>query len=154
MNKSLNFYKPRQDGRGSASQWSLGSKNDCVFLEMSKEIGKDENGNSRFDWPKKLKFKLDELDIGEILSVIYGRQTGIGPKDPEKGRHKGLFHQNDKGNSILSFEESADSQQVHTRLSAKIGDEQNFVQLSMRIPELCLLKIFLEGAIRKIYCLE
>lgn len=149
MRKALTFYKPRQDGRGSASQWSIGSKNDCVFLEMAKQIGQDENGNARFDWPNKLKFKLDELDIGEILAVIYGRQTGIGPKG-EKG-HKGLYHQNDRGNAILSLEESSDGGQAHSRLSVKIGEEQNFVQLSMRIPELCILKIFLENAIRKIY---
>ena len=97
------LYTARGDGNGAASQWNLGSKKDCVFLEMANQKGKDDNNNARFDWENKVRFKLGDSDIGELLAVLVGLQDGAGPFDDNKKKHRGLFHSNPSGNAVLYF---------------------------------------------------
>ena len=95
------LYKAKNDGDGAASQWTLSSDKDSVFLEMANQKkDKDDKGNARFDWENKIRFKLGESDIGEILAVLTGLQKGVGPPVKtdtgfdSKTKHKGLYHSN------------------------------------------------------------
>lgn len=149
----FNVYRARNSGDGSASQWSLGSKKDCVFLEMANQKGKNEKGNVNFDWENKLPFKLGESDIGEILAVLSGLKKGVGPPTTKDGKptHKGLFHSNDKGNAILCFAEG-ESQKIWVRLSVKRdGEETRAITHQMSQGEACVLHTLLRRAIEVMY---
>ena len=120
------IYRARNSGDGAASQWSLGSKKDCVFLEMATQrTKKTTDGNASFDWDNKLRFKLGEHDLGEILAVLVGMKKGVGPLkgDGQTGQHKGLFHSNKNGNAILYFgRDKSGTLRIH--LSVKKNDEE------------------------------
>lgn len=146
-------YRAKNSGDGSASQWSLGSKKNCVFLEMANQKGNNEKGNANFDWENKLPFKLGESDIGEILAVLSGLKKGVGPPTTKDGKpsNKGLFHSNDKGNAILHFAED-DSQKIWVRLSVqKKGEEAKKITHCMSQGEACVLHTLLRRAIEVMY---
>jgi len=150
--KNLVFYKAKNDGNGAASQWSIGSKKDCIFLEMANQKGKDKNNNSRFDWENKIRFKLGESDIGEILAVLVGMQTGIGPFDQSKNKHRGLFHSspNKNGNAILYFGKDENGR-YRIYLSVKRDGKQTIVQHTISNGEACILSTLLRRAIEVMY---
>lgn len=152
--RNLVFYKAQKDGNGAASQWNLGSEKDCIFLEMANQEDEDDKGNARFEWNNKIRFKLDETDIGEILAVLVGLQQGIGPFDTVKKKHKGLFHSNPKGNAILYFGRDA-TMEEHGRfniyLSVKRGDDQTVVRHTISKGEACILSTLLRRAIEVMY---
>lgn len=150
FSKGLVFYKAKKDGNGAASQWNLGSKKDCVFLEMANQQGKDDNENASFNWDEKIRFKLSETDIGEILSVIVGLQDSVGPFDNVRKKHKGLFHSNKNGNAILYFGKNEHGR-FNIYLSVKRDEEKNVVQHSISKGEACVLNILLRRAIEVIY---
>jgi hypothetical protein len=154
FSKALVFYKAKKDGNGAASQWSLSSEKNSIFLEMTNQKGKDENNNARFDWENKIRFKLDETDIGEILAVLMNLQNGIGPFDTDKKKHKGLFHSNPKGNAILYFGRDATMEEhgrFHVYLSVKRGDDQTVVRHTISKGEACILSTLLRRAIEVMY---
>jgi len=144
------LYKAKGDGNGAASQWSLGSKKDCVFLEMANQKGKDDKGNARFDWDNKIRFKLGDADIGELLAVLVGLQDGVGPFDASKGKHKGLFHSNQSGNAVLYFGKDEHGR-FRIYLSVKRGDEKIAVQHAISKGEACVLSTLLRRAIEVMY---
>lgn len=144
------LYKAKNDGQGAASQWNLGSKRNCVFLEMARQDGKDSNNNARFDWDKKLIFKLGIADIGEILATLVGLQTGVGALDTQSGRYKGLYHSNEKGNAILRFDKN-EGGRFHIRLSIKRGEAQDMIHHSISSGEACVLSVLLRRAIEVMY---
>jgi hypothetical protein len=144
------LYKAKGDGNGAASQWNLGSKKDCVFLEMANQKGKDENNNARFDWDNKIRFKLGDADIGELLAVLVGLQDGIGPFDTTKNKHKGLFHSNQSGNAVLYFGKDEHGK-FRIYLSVKRGDEKTVVQHAISKGEACVLSTLLRRAIEVMY---
>jgi len=146
FSKGFVLYKAKGDGNGAASQWNLGSQKDCVFLEMANQKGKDENNNARFDWDNKIRFKLGEADIGEILAVLMGLQDGVGPFDAAKSKYKGLFHSNQSGNAILYFGKD-EHKRFRIYLSVKRGDEKIVVQHAMSKGEACILSTLLRQAI-------
>lgn len=148
--KSFILYRANNNGNGAASQWSLGSKKDCVFLEMANQKGKDDKGNAKFDWDNKIRFKLGETDIGEILAVLVGLQDGVGPLDTTKNKHKGLFHSNQNGNAILYFgKDEYGKFRIH--LSVKKNDNKSVVQHSISKGEACILSTLLRRAIEVMY---
>lgn len=150
FSESFVLYKAKNDGTGAASQWGLGSKRDCVFLEMANQIGKDDKNNSRFDWENKIRFKLDESDIGEIIAVLVGLQDGVGPFDVSKEKHKGLFHSNPKGNAILYFWKDNNGR-FHIYLSVKRDDEKSVVKHMITKGEACVLNTLMRCAIEVMY---
>lgn len=151
FSKNFTLYKARGSSNGAASQWNLGSEKDFVFLEMANQIGKDDNGNAKFDWGNKIRFKLGISDIGEILSVLVGLQKGVGQYDSEKRKFKGLFHSNKSGNAILYFGKD-DSGRFGIRLSVKKdGGDQTIVQHLITKGEACVLSTLLRRAIEIIY---
>lgn len=148
--KSFMLYKARNSGDGAASQFSLSSKKDCVFLEMANQVGRDDNDNAKFDWSNKIVFKLDEADIGEILSTLVEMQQAIGPFDPVKNKHKGLYHSNKHGNAILYL--GKDEHQIfRIRLSTKRGEVKKVVQHTFTKGEACILSTLLRRAIEVMY---
>lgn len=150
FSRAFVLYKPKTDGNGAASQWNLGSSKDCVFLEMANQTGKDDNGNARFDWDNKIRFKLGETDIGEILAVLMGLQDGIGPFDEAKKKHKGLFHSNQSGNAILGFGKD-EYGRFRIYLSVKKDGNKSVVLHSINKGEACVLGILLRRAIEVMY---
>lgn len=147
---SFILYKARNDGNGAASQWSISSKKESVFLEMANQEGKDEKNNARFAWDKKICFKLGEPDIGEILSVLAGLQQAVGPFDSSTEKHKGLFHTNPNGNAVLYFGKDKYGK-FNIYLSVKRDGEQSVVRHSMTNGESCVLGTLLRRAIEVMY---
>jgi hypothetical protein len=104
---NFKIYRAKPDGNGVATQFCFAKEKESIFIEMAKQLsGKDDNENAIFDWKNKIIFKLGMTDIGEILSVLQNIKLGVGPKDKDSENYKGLFHSNDKGNSILKFEKN------------------------------------------------
>jgi len=148
--KDFTLYKARKDGNGVASQWSLRPDKRCVFFEMAEQTGKNENGDATFGWgTNKLTFKLGISDIGEVLAVISGLQDGVGPKDIS-GAHKGLFHSNPKGNSILKFGLGKNGM-YNVYLSVKRDDQQQALFHTVSNGELCVLGVLLRKATELIH---
>lgn len=148
--QSFILYKAKKDGNGAASQWSLSSKKESVFLEMANQTDKDDQGNARFAWDKKICFKLKEGDIGEILAVLASVQQGVGPFDTSKKRNKGLFHSNENGNAILHFgKDQYGKFGIH--LSVKRDGNQSVVMHYITNGEACILSILLRRAIEVMY---
>lgn len=150
FSKGFMLYKAQNNGNGSASQWNLGSEKDCVFLEMSNQTGKDDKGNARFDWDNKIRFKLGDADIGEIISVLVGVKDGVGPFDKDKEKYKGLFHSNPNGNSILYLGKDRNGI-LRICLSVKKDGNQIRVQHAITIGEACILNTLLRRAIEVMY---
>lgn len=152
FSKSFPLYKPKKNGDGAASQWNLGSDKECVFLEMANQKGKDEKGNARFDWDNKIRFKLVDADIGELLAVLVGLQKSVGPFDDKIDKHKGLFHSNQGGNAILHFGKD-DHGRFNVYLSVKKSGEQNatVVRHAISKGEACVLSTLLRRALEVMY---
>lgn len=144
------LYKAKGDGNGAASQWNLGSKKDCVFLEMANQKGRDDNNNARFDWDNKIRFKLGDTDIGELLAVLVGLQDGVGPFDTSKNKHKGLFHSNQNGNAVLYFGRD-EYGRFRIYLSVKRNNKKTVVQHTISNGEVCVLSTLLRRAIEIMY---
>lgn len=150
FSKNCIFYKARNDGNGSASQWNLSSSKDSVFLEMTNQNGKDDKGNAKFDWGNKIRFKLGVSDIGEILSVLVGLQEGVGPLDPKINKHKGLYHSNAHGNAILYFGKD-NTGRFRIYLSVKRNNDKTVVQHTITKGEACVISTLLRSAIETIF---
>ena len=148
--KSFMLYKAKVNGDGTASQWSLGSKKDCVFLEMANQQGKNNDGNASFDWENKIRFKLGESDIGELLAVLVGCQRGAGPFDPSKKGHKGLFHKNSSGNAILYFGHD-DQDRLRIHLSVKKDEQKTAIGHVISKGESMILSTLLRRALEVMY---
>lgn len=148
--KNFMLYKARNDGNGTASQWSLASKKDCVFLEMANQDGKNKDGDANFDWDNKIRFKLGESDLGELLAVLVGFQKGVGPFDIAKKRHKGLFHSNQNGNAILHFGYDEENR-LRIHLSVKKDDQKTAIGHVISKGEAMLLSILFRRAIEVMY---
>lgn len=144
------LYKAKNNGQGAASQWNLGSKKNRVFLEMAHQIGKDDKNNAKFDWSNKLIFQLGVADIGEILATMIGLQVGVGILDTTSGKHKGLYHSNEKGNAILRFDKT-EGGRFHVRLSTQRDGKQEMINHSISSGEACVLSVLLRRAIEVIY---
>lgn len=148
--KSFMLYKAKTDGDGAASQWSLASKKDCVFLEMANQKGKNSDGNANFDWDSKIRFKLGESDIGELLAVLVGFQKGAGPFDPAKKGHKGLFHRNPSGNAILHFGHDSENR-LRIHLSVKKDEQKTAIGHVISKGESMVLSTLLRRAVEVMY---
>ena len=148
------FHKPKSEGGGCASKWQLSDKKHeskyepyRPFLVLAAQSGKDEHGNSRFDWQNAVKVKLGESDIGEMLAVLDGIQTAAGAT--KKGT--GLFHQSPSGgNKSINFEQSKGGEGYYLRVSAQ-SQNREVVTLSHKLThgEGRLLKLFLEHSFLK-----
>lgn len=127
--KSFSVYRAKKTHDGTALQFDFNPNTKLLFLEMAAQTGKhDKNNNALFDWKNKLVFKLGIVDIGELLCVLIGKQTGIGRLDGD--RHKGLYHENESGNAML-FLERGKNGGFYIKLSIKRGEDK--IQLSQTL---------------------
>ncbi len=139
------IFKPRKDISGCASQWSLASKKNAVFLEFAHQK-KSSGPNSAFDWEKKISMKLDIADIGEILSALDGDKSGVGPLSGSE--RKGLFHKNKNGNTILRLQRGNESENWYIKISSKSSNgEVRAMQHAITLGEAKIICCLLRGAV-------
>jgi len=128
------IYKANSKGTGSAAQFQLGSKKDCVFLELANQI-RPKDDVRPYDWDSKIIVKLGQADIGKFLLLLAG------------GPALELFHKNEKGNKIVKV--AAQDNGYYLRASAQEGGGQPVaVSLPISWDEAVLLKLALERAFK------
>jgi hypothetical protein len=148
--ESFNLYKPKKNGDGAASQWDLGSNRQNIFLVIAEQ--KRDSEKPSFDWDNKITMKLGPNDIGEILAVLANLQESVGPKDSD-GKGKGLYHQTDKGNTILQLAKMKDGKGYAIRISQKLKNkkEARILQHFITVAEGCVLETLLRRGVEVIY---
>lgn len=146
MNK-FKIYKPNKQNNGVATSFDFNDKLKCLFVEMAKQKNvKDENGNAQFDWANKIRVKLNDIDMADILLVMFGIKRSLGQTN---SKYKGLYHKNKDGDAIIKFDKIEDGyilgisirkEEIKTALSQSINNQEAIV-----------LKILLEKYIEKIH---
>lgn len=145
MSKSRDFvgiYKPRKAITGGAvMQLKLGSKRDCMFLEVAPQI-RDMDDPKPYDWEnQRLTIKLGPTDIGKLIAMF----DGVAPVEQDAGKPDlELFHKNDKGNKVIKAKRQDTG--FYFKFSAK--EDGKTVQLAIPVSwdESVLLSIALKRA--------
>jgi hypothetical protein len=120
----LNLYHPAGNGNGAALQLAPrlnraeSDRFNCLFLDLApQKTAPGRDGDKRvpatFDWEHRLTVKLDFADICEILMVLEGRAEKAG--DPKNG----IYHENGRTNTIITFQKNADKGGYLLSLSRK-----------------------------------
>ena len=155
-------YKPTKDGKGAASRLELKiittpkTSGDKVFVDRevqvfwvaSPQTGVDSNDNAMFSWKDKddklsVTLKLGEPDIGDLLAVLTGVKNAV-------GTGKGIYHQNDKGNTSFTFEVVQD-RGYSIRLAKMVSGKLTQVKHTLTWGEGAVLRVLLESIIRQTY---
>lgn len=95
----IGIYKANKRKTGSCVQFKMGSKNDCMFLELAKQV-RDMDDPAPYDWQNtKIIVKLGIVDITKIMAyfapqLMYYRTT---PAPLE------LFHRTSTGSKTISL---------------------------------------------------
>jgi hypothetical protein len=140
------MYRANKDlSKGSATRFNMSKKKFekydewMLFLEMAKQTGIDQEENARFGWADTKKpetkqtsitMKLEELDVGEILSVLNGVKDEVGVNG------KGLFHKTPNGNTVLSFSKYVKEGKLlgyNLRISRKLNNDANAIAISQGV---------------------
>ena len=164
MKKEFRIYKPNKNNNGAASKWQLSSKKSehgittMLFLTMGSQTGIDSNGNAAFGWTdesKNIIMKLGILDIGELLSVLRGIKSYVGESNNREDG-KGLYHETEKGNSVLKFYCCPPDQYSSTKYykivaSQKRGNQTIKCYHTISIAEAQILFSLLEKAVIEIH---
>jgi len=66
---SVQFYKPTKTIKGTASRFSLNTKNECVFLSLIKQVGWD-GKNGSFKGGAQCVTKLSVVEMGRFVAVM------------------------------------------------------------------------------------
>ena len=138
----LTLYHPTGSGTGAALQLELRlnrageDRYDCFFLDMAaQKSAPGRDGDKRvpatFDWENKMTVKLDFADICELLMVLEGRADRAG------GQRNGLYHENGKSSTVISFQKNTEKAGYFLGLSrkAKEGGQVTRVQIVLGEPE-------------------
>jgi hypothetical protein len=146
-------YKPTKAGTGAASGWQLSRKEGVpsLWFQMAKQAGNNAKGNATFDWEHKIIFKLGQNDVGEILAVLMRQKDGVGEKKPD-GKHSDLFHQTEKGNTVLYFGVS-DKGGFQIALSRKMKGEAAATRImhALTVGEAAYLLCLLHAAVPQLH---
>lgn len=153
--KEVRFYKPTNSGQGAASKWNLSYKKKetdkgtfgqwMLFLEVSRQIAKDADGNDRFDWDNAIKVKLGEADIGELLAVLQGRKNSVGTKGS-------LYHQTPGGGNKVIGLSVSDKGGYNLTVSSQDKDKNsNRLFHSLTDGEAAILQVLLQRAVEIIF---
>lgn len=154
------IYKPKKSGDGSASRLQFKIKEEqygpraYLFWEASKQDGFDDKENAKFRWTDvkgKIAMKLEETDIGEILSVLNGVKDFVGTEPT-----KGLYHQNNTGNTVMCLvkqrQEGKPTVFYFKLSSKKKGDKEALIiQHVISVAEAMIIRILLQDALSKMY---
>lgn len=160
--KEYRVYRATKTNSGAASKFQVSNKviekgekkfDDLIlFLVSSKQTGTDQYGNASFAWEDKsqcITMKLGDADVGELLAVLSGAKLNA-------GTDKGLFHQNDNGNTVLQFGQYIKDERLmgyNLRLSRKNnGDKEAvMIQHGLSIGEGEVLRVLLQNFIKSRY---
>lgn len=147
----LGIYKANRNKTGSVLQLRMHNRGECAFLEMAKQID-DMDSERPYDWENKLVVKLDESDIGKLLSVLNDTWK------TSKGTGLELFHENSKGNKRISFAAQSNPQypgyflkvssQEEVEKDGKKEKKTSQIQIPISPDEAELMKIALTEAYR------
>jgi hypothetical protein len=152
--KRYRIYKAKKAGGGCASCWGLSVEKEAIFLEMAPQTGPMRQGeNATFDWKGSLlRMKLGIADISELIAVLERRQKGVGFPN-EDGSHRGLYHQNSKGNSTLHFDENKNGQGWYLKLAVKNEGDEKPISLAHAVSfsEGAVLLVLLRLAVERLY---
>jgi hypothetical protein len=151
------IYKPNTAKTGAASKLQLKVKQESyrevfLFWESAQQTGIDANNNASFGWTdakKKITFKLEAIDIGEILAVLNGKKSfaGLPAKD---GKGGAIFHKNASGNAVFKFqkmEKDGVTNYWFELTSKKNSGELTAVKHIITAAEGEILRTLLEGAL-------
>lgn len=111
------IYKANQKNTGAVAQFKLGNKNDCMFLEIARQIAPMDSERP-YDWDNKIIVKLGIPDITKMLSYFKFNA----PAEPLK-----LFHQSDKGSKTieLKYQEYNNKPSYYLTVSSKGADPKS-----------------------------
>lgn len=116
--REYRVYKPNKAGNGAATKFQCVCKprkgktfsEPMIFMEMANQTGTDANGNAQFDWKQpgqmetqSVLMKFGMNDVGEILAVLMNQKPMVGNVVSDFNDSKGLYHQNQNGNTVLKF---------------------------------------------------
>lgn len=146
------IYRANKAGNGAASQFTVKLKKNenntnevQFFWTMAKQAGE-----KKFDWQNKnasINFKMGVGDMCDMIAVIGGRKTEVGP-----GNGKGRFHENPKGNTVLKFAYNKEKNIYQIGLSSKRENQENVsLYHSLSIEEAMGLLIVLQDAVSLSY---
>lgn len=153
------IYKPNGKGNGFAVKLQMREgKNQneqerlMLFLEGTQQTGVDDNDNASFGWKDKEKtvvMKLGLVDVGELLAVVNGVKSGAGGA-------KGLYHENDKGNTTLQFtlmdsKDGGPPVGYWLRLAAKRDSKLIEIKLLVTFGEAEILRVLLSEYVKKLH---
>jgi hypothetical protein len=109
----IGIYKANKRKSGSVAQFKMGSKNDCMFLELAKQV-RDMDDSKPYDWENtKIIVKLGITDITKMLAyfspqLMYYRT----PPAPLK-----LFHKTKTGSKTIELKWQSNEYQGKTTYS-------------------------------------
>lgn len=95
----IGIYKANKKKTGSVAQFKIGSKNDCMFLEMAKQV-RDMEDPAPYDWQNtKICVKLGIADITKMLAY-FAPQMMYYRVEPQP---LDLFHKTPSGSKTISL---------------------------------------------------
>lgn len=149
-------YRANKSNTGFATQFEsrVDDKDNllCFLMTSQQNSELDADGNATFAWKDRTKtivMKLGEADLGELLALLYGYKNFLGqPKDTQGG---GLFHQNDKGNTVLKMWRDKEKGVINMQISQKIGDQLLKANHSISLGEAALFRVILENTVSEYY---
>lgn len=139
----LTFWKANNKESGAAAILQYSEERNAVFLQMMPQ-----DGERSFDNNAKITAKLNASDLSAMLSVATGNLPDCG-KDG-----KGLYHQNDKGSSIINLSRyESKGEFVGWYLSLSVKRDNNDTRLSVLIQpsEIEMLRVYLEESLRLLF---
>lgn len=151
------IYKPNKSKNGSAAAWQLKKESTVtneksyvkvdvqLFLVLTNQSGYDEEkDNAEFYWDKDesqtITMKLGMADVEALLAVLNRAKNDVGFNG------KGLYHQNSKGNTVLTMrrqDRDKGDPNYYVQVSSKRGDELKRIGISISLEESQSLRVFL-----------
>ena len=140
----IGIYKANKKKTGSVAQFKMGSKNDCMFLEMAKQV-RDMDDSAPYDWKNtKICVKLGTTDISKILAY-FGPQLLYYRQIPEPLK---LFHKTAAGSKTIELkwqEREYKGKKTHSyylSVSSKQGSQDpQRIGVPISLDEVELLKV-------------
>jgi hypothetical protein len=104
----------------------------CMFLELAPQKTPSQNKAGQripgtFDWDRKITVKLEFTDVCELLSVMEGVQEQAG------GDRRGLYHQNGRSSTMISFQRNAEKGVYWLGLSRKSEGDREPARLNFAL---------------------
>lgn len=157
------IYKPSPAKNGAASKLQIKVKQEkyrevFLFWEAAQQTGLDDKGNASFGWnepAKKITFKMEAIDIGEVLAVLNGTKEFAGAPGKD-GKGGSVFHKSSVGNTVFKFtkliNQTTKLPSYYMALSSKKNTGELIeVKHSISASEGEILRVILADAISLIY---